>query len=339
MLNAHQCNIMKTYNYNETSARIYGLLGIDSGEGFIRLPKEILERVPRLKIASDKPVGGRLCFRTASKKIRIEIFLENVFVDRGFAFYQSNVANCFIGERKTAEFAGILSADKSYDENSVYGEFNNNGLNDITVYLPRNPTVTGITISVDDDAEILPPTPYTIQKPFVFYGSSIVEQGHCSNSTAYTTLISRYFDADFYNFGFSGDARGDIALAEFFGKMPKTVFFYDYDHNAPDAEFLRNTHYPFYETFRKFDNTSPIIMSSKPADDFADTAERLEIIKETYAKAKASGDENIYFIDGGTFFDGVPLSICTTDRTHPNDLGHYLMAKKEIELLKEIGIQ
>ena len=43
-------------------------------------------------------------------------------------------------------------------------------------------------------------------------------------------------------------------------------------------------------------------------------------------KAKATGDQNVYFIDGKTLFSGDFAESCTTDSIHPNDLGFYRMA-------------
>ena len=106
-----------------------------------------------------------------------------------------------------------------------------------------------------------------------------------------------------------------------------SVFFYDYDHNAPTVEHLRETHEAFFQIFRQYDPLTPVIMTSRPADDTPETEERAAIVKQTYENAARNGDKNVYFIDGRTLFGDVDPAICTTDRTHPNDLGHYQMAK------------
>ena len=45
------------------------------------------------------------------------------------------------------------------------------------------------------------------------------------------------------------------------------------------------------------------------------------------AQAKKN-DNNVYFIDGETLFDGEFKNSCTSDGVHPNDLGFYRMADK-----------
>ena len=50
--------------------------------------------------------------------------------------------------------------------------------------------------------------------------------------------------------------------------------------------------------------------------------------RRSYEKAKSLGDENVYFIDGQTLFDGEFYDSCTSDGCHPNDIGFIRMADK-----------
>ena len=47
-------------------------------------------------------------------------------------------------------------------------------------------------------------------------------------------------------------------------------------------------------------------------------------------------DKNVYFLDGGKFFDGPFRDSCTVDGCHPNDLGFLRMAQGMYPTLKEI---
>ena len=200
---------MKKYNYKSAPFEIHGIPFFASHGKMQRMPDTLVESIPSIKEAAYRLSGVRLLFRTNSKSIKIEIRVSNVYVDRGYAFYQSNVAPVFIGEHRTSRFAGILSADNSFDSDMIYGTFENDGMNDVTVHLPQKPCVEDIDIYLDDDAEVLAPTPFTVEKPFLFYGSSIVENGHCGVQNGYPALLAREFDADFYNLGVSGAARGE----------------------------------------------------------------------------------------------------------------------------------
>lgn len=327
---------MKKLNYRDCDCKICGIKSFEEHGEFRRLPEEITDKIESLRDAGRRVPGGRVLFRTDSKRVGVRIGVDNVYVDRGISFYEANVGAAFVGERKNARFAGIITADNTYESRELSIEFDNDGLNDITVFLPRNPTVTDINIFVDDDAEILPPTSFEWEKPFVFYGSSITECGHCAVQYAYSALLAREFDADFYNFGFSGAARGEKEMAEFLSEIDMSLFVYDYDHNAPDPEHLRKTHYDFYKVFREKRPEVPVIMMTRPAADDPTTDERREIVRESFERGLAEGDKNLYFIDGRELFCGVSQDICTTDRTHPNDLGHYLMYKRVEKTVKEI---
>ena len=59
------------------------------------------------------------------------------------------------------------------------------------------------------------------------------------------------------------------------------------------------------------------------------------MVKCTYENAVASGDQNVYYIDGETFFGDADRTLCTIDPTHPNDLGFYRMDSKVLPVLKK----
>ncbi|MBR2732586.1 MAG: hypothetical protein IKD72_11460 [Clostridia bacterium] len=324
---------MKQYDLSDNRIALEGLYGFESHGRFRRYPAEIIAAYPRLAEADKKCVGARLRFRTDSGSIRVAFRLSHQYVDRGMSFYQANAAYAFVGPYASASYAALVSADEPYKDETIRTEFRNDGMNDITVFFPQNPTVEGVCIELDETAALLPPTPHRTARPFVFYGSSITQQGHTSTFLAYPTLLSRFFDADFYNFGASGNAMGEPEIAEILARIPKSLFFFDYDHNAPTAAFLRETHEAFFRRFRAIDPATPVIMTSRPAADTEETAARAAIIRETYDHALVRGDRNVYFIDGTTLFGDVDPALCTTDRTHPNDLGHYQIAKTLARLI------
>ena len=80
------------------------------------------------------------------------------------------------------------------------------------------------------------------------------------------------------------------------------------------------------------------VMISKPDVDGreGDGERRKRIIIDTYDRARAEGDRNVYFINGDTLFDGAFRDDCTVDGTHPNDLGFFRMASVIGDLLEKI---
>lgn len=329
---------MEKINFRDERISTEGIYGYKNEGKLRRYTDDIIKACPRLAEFDRRCTGARIRFKTDSAVVRVEMRVSDRYVDRGMSFYQANVGYVYTGAYSSSVYRGLLSADNTYDSDTISLEFSNCGLNEITVFFPRNSLVDDINVFVEEGAAVMPPSPHKTALPFVFYGSSITEQGHTSTACAYPTLLSRFFDADFYNFGASGNARGEKEIAALTGGIEKSVFFYDYDHNAPTAEHLRDTHRAFFEKFRELDPVSPVIMTSRPANDTPDFEEREEIVRLTYEAAVKNGDKNVYFIPGKLLFGDIDPQICTTDVTHPNDLGHYQIAKTLEKLIRKNNI-
>jgi lysophospholipase L1-like esterase len=183
---------------------------------------------------------------------------------------------------------------------------------------------------------------YTHKKPIVFYGSSIT-QGGCASTPGgdYAGRVSRKFDADYINLGFSGSAKGETAMMKYIAAIDMSVFVYDYDYNAPSAEHLEKTHYAGYRTVRDAQPELPIIMMSAPNCDRIghNMPERRDIIAKSYERALAEGDKNVYFVDGKVHFATFNADECSVDGSHPNDLGFQRMADAVASVLEKIWEQ
>ena len=200
---------------------------------------------------------------------------------------------------------------------------------ELIINFPLYSGVKKLYIGLSDKADIGTPAKYTYDVPVVYYGSSITQGGCASRpGNSYQQMISRRFDCDYVNLGFSGSARGETAIAEYIAGLKMSVFVYDYDHNAPTPEHLMNTHKPMFDIIRKAQPDLPIIMASwTPTNNHGQTDRRFEIIKRTYDIAKSEGDENVYLLDGRRMFDGICEDNGTVDGCHPNDWGFAAMAK------------
>lgn len=218
-------------------------------------------------------------------------------------------------------------------------------MKDIIIYFPINSSVSEFYIGLREGSNLEEGGKYTYETPVLFYGSSIVHGiGAARPGMNYPSQISRMLDTNVYNLGFGGGAKGEDAIIDFIAEQEMSVFVYDYDHNAPNPEHLEQTHYAGYKRFRAKQPTTPIIMASKPDWDLVNEGsnpeineKRMRIIENTYLRAKAEGDENVYFING--FTDFYPEHIrgdCTSDGCHPNDLGYHFMAMAFAKIIKPL---
>ena len=204
----------------------------------------------------------------------------------------------------------------------------------ITIDMPSYSGVKNMHIGISEGAKISHAPDYTLEKPIVFYGSSITNGAAASRpGMTYEARISRELDANYINLGFGGLCKGEPEMAEYIAGLDMSIFVMDYDHNAKTLDHLAATHEPFFKTIRKSHPDIPIIIITRP--NYSPCRfDRIEIIKATYENAKANGDENVYFIDGKEFFES--NNDFTVDGVHPTDLGFYFMAKRIGEELRPL---
>ena len=329
---------MKTYSYKEAPIKVFGVVDFEKKGKIQRLPDELIEKIPRLSHLGRRCPGARIGFKTDSENIKIKITFETLTVDVGMSIYSCQSAMVFAGDRQNSRYLGLVNPS-TYEQKTFEKSFKKSKtLEDITVWLPRNEIIADIEISVDDGAEMFAPTPYKYAKPILYYGSSITEGGCCTSVTnGYNAIISRHLDVDYYNFGFSGNARGDMNMAEYISGIDMSVFVYDYDHNAPTVDHLAATHEPFFKLIREKNPELPIVMMTRPAITYTEEhKKRRDIVRATYENALRTGDQNVYFIDGETFFGDSDRELCTVDRVHPNDLGFAKMASVVEPVIKSI---
>ena len=209
----------------------------------------------------------------------------------------------------------------------------------VTIDFPLYNPVSNLFVGLAADAALEPAPSYRHALPAVFYGSSIT-QGACASrpGTCYEAILSRRFDFDYVNLGFSGSAKGEDTIIEYLASMPCSVFFLDYDHNAPSPAHLAETHERLFRAFRKTHARTPVVMMSRPRARFrGDDAARREAVLATYRRAVAEGDRNVYFLDGAAL-----TVLCGTDGlvdgTHPTDLGFASMAAALGDLCEREGL-
>lgn len=215
------------------------------------------------------------------------------------------------------------------------------GEEEVLLHLPLYDGVTQLELGFPEGIQPERPAPYRIDKPVLFYGSSITQGGCASRpGNCYTAMISRLLDCSTWNLGFSGNAKGEPEMASYIAELPMSAFVYDYDHNAPSSEHLERTHLPFLRTILEKQPDLPVVLVSKP--DYhncnanrKDNDKRRETILRTYLWAREQG-YRVEFVDGSTLFKGPFAMDCTVDGCHPNDLGFSCMAQGIAPLLQRI---
>lgn len=318
--------------YNSTEAdkfNIYGL--IRENDSYCRMPSFVSKNIEGgLDVLATHTAGGRVCFTTNSKFIAISAFLIHVTKSSHMPLTGSCGFDMYVDDVYCKTFIPPFDFTDSY---SSLAEFPDEKEKNITINFPLYSGVKDLYIGLQKGATVKPFNPHINDKKVVYYGSSITQGGCASRpGLCYQAHIARKTKTDFLNLGFSGSAKAEPEVCDYIASLKMDVFVYDYDHNAPDLEHLEKTHEQFFKAIREKHPTLPIIIISKPDIDLSSFwklyfQKRRDVIYKTYSNAINSGDENVYFIDGSSFFNGEDDRFsCTVDGCHPNDLGFNKMA-------------
>jgi len=310
------------------------------GIPFRRIPPAVAETVsPGVAWHGAHGAGIRLRFATDSPYIALQVkwpYLDHMahFAITGSCGF--DLYTCYQGSQTYGgTFVPPTDATKGFESLiQVAGSMTEYVLN-----LPLYNPVDELYIGIQDGCTLTAGTEtYRNTLPVVFYGSSITQGGCASRpGTCYQNVLSRRFNMDYVNLGFSGSAKGEDAICAYIAGLPMAAFVCDYDYNAPTPEHLQNTHYKLYEAVRAKHPDMPYVMVTRPRfQHVVETKERLAIILESYRRALAAGDKNVYFLNGSHFFHGDMADSCTVDGCHPTDLGFYYMADGMSPVIKHI---
>ena len=316
---------MVFYNPDNAPFRIYGVTRY--GERYYRLPAEVAETVsPGVAALCRNTAGGRIRFITDSRRIAIIAKRDRVEFSDHMTYITKAGYDLYADDDYYGSFrpAPNPTADSFEASVSIEGDRTDRV---ITINMPLYGPVRELLIGLEADATLMPAPDYKLECPVVYYGSSITQGGCASRpGMSYQAIISRRLGVNHVNLGFSGNARGEDAIADYIAGLEMSAFVYDYDHNAPNPTHLELTHAPMFDKIRAAHPDIPIIMVSRPRNRRnLDRERRLEIIKATYDRAVAAGDENVYLVNGGEFFGEVGND-GTVDGCHPTDLGFWCMA-------------
>ncbi len=324
---------IRFYDVRQAPFELYGFYNPLTEPDFKRLPDKVAESVnegvARLYLNT---AGGRVRFSSDSAYVAIHAEMPSIGRMPHFALTGSAGFDLFVDDPESgiSRFFRPFCPDNGIDGGyeSIL-RFGSRRLRHFTIHFPTYSSVKNLHIGLQADATVGEGMKYRNIAPIVYYGSSIT-QGGCTSrpGNIYQSIISRRLGVDYLNLGFSGSARGEQEIADYMATLEMSAFVSDYDHNAPTAEHLKNTHERLYHTIREKHPDIPYIMISAVDFDghYGQKVARREVVLETYRHAREAGDRNVYLIDGQGVFRGDYRDMCTVDGCHPNDLGFALMA-------------
>ena len=326
---------LKFYSVRNEPFDVYGLYDYKNGNQFIRMPLDVAQKVSTgVHSLAKQTAGARVRFCTDSIYVGFKVVMPSLHRMTHMPLSGSSGFDLFIDAESGYEcrFGGSIRPDfNAVDGYEGIVRFRSREKRYITVNFPSYDSVNALYIGLQNDALLDHGLKYRIDKPVVFYGSSIT-QGACASRPGnnYINIVSRRLNMDFVNLGFSGNAKAEPEMIDYLASLDMSIFVSDYDHNAPNAEHLAATHYKLYEKIREKHPDIPYIMASRPDFDCAGNPDesfaRIDVIYGSFMRARANGDKNVYFLNGKGIFAGRDRDLCTIEGCHPTDVGFLKMA-------------
>ncbi|MEA3462184.1 MAG: SGNH/GDSL hydrolase family protein, partial [Bacteroidota bacterium] len=278
--------------------------------------------------------GGQIRFRSDSKRIFVKVELR----ERSGMYHMpaTGQSGFDLYVRNGAVQRYVRTTRFPHDTIRYQVElFNTNDpqTNAFTLNFPLYNGVNSVLVGVEQGSMVQEPPPFTLPGKIVIYGTSITQGGCVARpGMAYSNILSRLLDVQFVNLGFSGNGRGEPALAHLINEIPDTrMMVLDYEANA--SKTIVNTLGPFVDILREKHPDLPILIMSKiryasataGSPGYKDWIHLRDFQRNLVEERKTAGDKNIYFLDGSTML-GDDYDECTVDGVHPTDLGSFRIA-------------
>lgn len=336
---------------NTDLIKIYGMYWFNEDKRYHRLSKKLDDVLPKLEgsvdVLAGNSSGGILAFYSNTNILKIKVKLSFKFHmghmpytgQAGFDLYIGNTyqdmkfyrTSNFDFNKTEYEFT-YFKHDNLFDENKLF-----------VLNFPLYATVDEVLVGVNSSCSIIPCNDlFKDDGKIVFYGTSITQGGCASRpGMSYTQILSRMLGIECLNYGFSGNGKGHIEIAEALSEINNVkMFVLDYEANAT-FDRLKATLDNFVKCLRsKYPFVPIIIMSKIPMYlEFHDKAyinneKNIRNYQKNYVKK--SNDPNLYYIDGAKVLGKTNISEKTVDGCHPTDYGFISMAEYIYPIIKKI---
>ncbi len=330
--------------------KIYRFYWINQDQQYSRLPlnskKKLQEICPNVLLLAKNTSGGQLHFRTTSDKLIIRAKIDSYANMSRMTAVAASGFDCYVGKNfddlKFYNSSAFDPFNKEYEATLFTG---NQKDMLVVINFPLYSGVKELSIGVNSNADVTPIESFIESERIVVYGTSITQGGCASRpGLSYTNILSRRLKREIFNFGFSGNAFGEIELIEILAQInPISMFVIDYEANSGTNGKLELTLVDIIKKVRQYHKETELVIISRISYLFEDMnpslGTRREQLKEfqrnTVRKCKRDGDEHIHFIDGSEFF-GDNYHEFTVDSKHPNDLGFNKIVESLEPKLKKI---
>jgi hypothetical protein len=215
-------------------------------------------------------------------------------------------------------------------------------LREYRLYLPIYNGVEKVEIGVPKDSKFGQVVDKAVEKPIVFYGSSIV-QGSASSrpGMTYPAQLNRRLNRSIINLGFSGLCHMEPALADLLAELDPAIFVIDCLPNMTTQEISGRT-VPLVKKIRQARPDTPIVLVENPmySQSLWNPATlksvnlKNKLLSDEFNKLKRDGVQNLHYVKGDNLFGTEGNT--TVDGVHPTDMGFTYFADALEPVLRNI---
>ncbi len=329
---------------------IYGFNWLSEDRVFNRLPKScqatLAKICPNINLLATNTSGGQIHFYSNSSKLCLKAEISEKVGTSQMTAVARGGFDCYVGDSyENLKFYTSSGFDINVQEYEYTFFTEEPGLKLIVINFPLYVGVNLVELGIDSNAIVTKPEPFDPEDRIVIYGTSITQGASASRpGLSFANILSRRLKREIINLGFSGNAFGEIEVAEIIASIDKAgMFIIDYEANGGTNGKLESTLQDFIRTIRTRHRLTPIVVMSRIKYLFDDLrlelSNRREQIKafqrKTVARFKNKGDNQIFFIDGSKLL-GKDYHEFTVDSIHPNDLGFMKMANAIEKQIRKI---
>ena len=202
------------------------------------------------------------------------------------------------------------------------------------VNLPLYNGIKSFSLGIETNASVkaLPPRASGVDKPVVFYGTSITHGGCCSRpGLAFVNRVGRDLDVPVVGLGFSGSGVMEFEMSEHLARIDASCYVLDCLWNMSLKESQRpgcsveGNYERFMRNLRAKRPGVPIVMAEQCDVYMNGPNDKDQFVRRLYKKLVAEGWKNLVYLPKDEMYTGDCEG--TVDGCHPNDLGMESMSK------------
>ena len=207
---------------NVSDISVYGFNWFQKDRRYHRFPQDSDKRMEKLDgsvgVLANNSSGGMLAFWGSIQSLKIRVKLSYMFNMGHMAYTGQAGFDLYMGENfDSLKFYRTANFNFNYNHYEFTFFDRNEALNQLFVLnFPLYASVEEILVGVNEDAEVKKvENLFPNEGKIVFYGTSITQGGCASRpGMSYTQIISRHLGYECLNFGFSGNGKGHIEVAQ-----------------------------------------------------------------------------------------------------------------------------